>query len=775
MPRPCTVYQLPAPTARSPHPCAGATLLSLILFAVPLAALAAPLPLLQAQGEGAAQTETPTLAHESSEAQEHELVKLADVRVGSLLLRTDIPSVFVRAPTQETNVDLRVEGMIVRGRVVQTFHNPTDLWVEGVYAFPLPETAAVDTLEMRIGERVVQGVIQEREEAKTTYEKAKREGRKATLLEQERPNIFTTSVANLGPGEEIQVTIEYQHDLHYDSGRFSLRFPMVVGPRFIPGDSLPGYSLPDDTRPAGSLPMDNAVPGTSAVAGFDGHGWGTATDAVPDASRITPPVLQPADTAAGDANRVTLTAELHTGLALEEIRSPSHSVSISSSWNNHTVALASTAGDRDFVLEWWPRISDAPQAALFTEHDPDDGGRFVHLMLVPPQAPGTTARLPREVIYVIDTSGSMAGDSIQHARRALVMALDRLQPMDHFNVVRFDSSTEALHPRSVPATTEAVTNAKRWVEQLDANGGTNMKPALERALAIGDGLEDGPDNGRPLVRQVVFATDGAVGNEEELFALIHERLGNSRLFTVGIGSAPNSHFMRRAALHGRGTFTHIGTPEEVSVKMGELFRKLETPVLSDITVDWGGLEVEAWPQRVPDLYAGEPITLAARLRGSDFSGAATLRGRRADQDWEIEFPLQGGGKETGTDKLWARRKIASLMDGLAQGVDPKVVRAGVVALGLRHHLVTKYTSLVAVELESSRPRNEPMTTKAIPVNLPAGWEYEKVFGKSPGQLPSGAAGGRLDLMIGLLLIGAALLLHGIAFFATERHSRNGGA
>ena len=644
-------------------------------------------------------------------------MRLGDAEQGSLLLRTEFEGVFLPAPVLESKVQIRVAGLLARTTVTQRFHNPTQEWLEGVYVFPLPDTAAVDGLRMIVGERIIEGRIKEREEAKRVYTEARAQGKKASLVEQERPNIFTASVANIGPQEDIEIVIEYQEDLRYQGGRFELRFPMVVGPRFIPG--------------------------AEKIDGFDGTGWGLDTPQAPDAERITPPVVHPD---LGPINPVQISVDLEAGVSLSRVSSPSHRIRVekrgASRWLVELEA-ETVAADCDFVLEWEPEAAELPRAALFTE---DRGGdHYALLMVMPPQGEDAPhSRMSRETIFVIDTSGSMHGTSIEQARSALLMAVERLQPDDWFNVIQFNSATEALFPTSVRAHQGAVEEAQRYVKQLGAEGGTQMLPALREALG-------GSDAGG-AVRQVIFITDGNIGNEAQLFSYLKQHLGASRLFTVGIGSAPNSHFMRKAARFGRGTFTHIGSPQEISARMRELFAKLESPVLRDIRVAWGDPRTESWPEPIPDLYLGEPILVVARLR--EPGGDVVLSGQRDGDDWELRFGLVGGAQGTGIAKLWARKKIAGLMDSLAEGADADAVRRQVTELGVRHHLVSKYTSLVAVDVTPTAPAGVTAKTRPLPVNLPAGWSHEKVF----GALPSTATPALLLQLLGVLaLTGAALV------------------
>lgn len=695
-------------------------------------------------------------------------VRLGDVTAGRLLFRTTEPGVYLPAPVVMTDVRMQVGGLIARVTVSQRFYNPTDRWLEGVYVFPLPEDAAVDHMRMRIGERLVEGRIKPREEAKAIYERAKAEGRKAALIEQERPNLFTNSVANIGPGEDVMVQIEYQQTLRYDAGGFALRFPLVVAPRYLP-----------------------ERPGVATTVSQGGAAAGAEDD---DPARISPPVLRPE---AGAVNPVAIEVTLDAGFPLARLESPSHKIEIAEAGPGRrvvTLAEGAVAADRDFVLEWRPETGAAPGLALFAERL--GGQDHLLLMLLPPERPLKRQAIPpRELIFVIDTSGSMAGPSIRQARQALKTALGGLRPDDRFNVIQFNDATQSLFPEAVAASPENLARAGRYVAGLEAEGGTNMAPALTRALASG-----GTEAGR--LRQVVFLTDGAVGNEAELFALIHAGLGESRLFTVGIGSAPNSYFMRKAAAFGRGTFTHIGAAEAVGERMAALFAKLEAPVLTDLEVEFPGAErVEAWPRLLPDLYQGEPVVLAARLPRA--AGRIRVTGKFRDEPWQAELPLAGGRESPGIATLWGRRKIEALMDSLHQGAKPEEVRQAVLEVALAHHLVSRYTSLVAVDATPSRPGDETVVRREVPLNLPAGWDFDKVFGTQPvqktnwqpvqkaglatmprlaaeatpagpvlNQLPAGATPATLKLLIGLL----ALLLGGLGLLLRpRRRAAQGGA
>jgi Ca-activated chloride channel family protein len=657
----------------------------------------------------------------------------SEVTQGSLLFRTDRTDLFLPAPILNTDVEILVTGLISRATVRQRFQNMTAGWVAGIYVFPLPDDAAVDHLRMRVGPRLIEGVIRERGEAKQTYEQAKREGKRASLVEQERPNIFTTSVANIGPGDEITVEIEYQQTLRLDQGRVRLRFPMVVGPRYIPGTPQPAAEL---------------------GAGSGGRGWAQDTDRVTDASRITPPVRHPSK---GPINPVTLTINLAPGFPLAHLTSSYHPIEVGRPTDDRylvTLTDGPVPADRDFELVWQPAEGQAPTAAVFTQQRE---GETYALVLVTPPAParGPVAlemrglppqhRTPREVIFVIDTSGSMHGRSIEEAKAALQLALSRLAPADTFNIIQFNSWTDALYAQPQPATRERLAEARRYVERLCATGGTEMLPALQRALSRGE------DSGGRL-RQVIFLTDGAIGDEVELFGTIQQRLGESRLFTIGIGSAPNSHFMHKAAQFGRGTYTYIGKSDEVQEKMGLLFQKLEQPALTDLELELpSAANPELYPGRIPDLYLGEPLLIA--LKADRLPDHVRVRGGFGPTPWQTELSLAQAESREGLSVYWARQKIVSLTDEYTGRNQETELRQAVLAVALRFHLVSRYTSLVAVDVTPVRPAESPLKAHALETNLPHGWDYTAVFG-----LPNTATDARVHVLLGLLALLSALAI-----------------
>jgi Ca-activated chloride channel family protein len=446
-------------------------------------------------------------------------------------------------------------------------------------------------------------------------------------------------------------------------------------------------------------------------------------------------------------NPVTLTINLAPGFPLARLESPYHKIKVSPEEDGqYTITLQEgpVPADRDFELVWQGASGKIPEAALFTEEK--DGETFALFMVLPP-APSALEehRLPRETVYVIDTSGSMHGASIEQAKAALRLALLRLRPQDRFNIIQFNSIMHALFAGPVPVTKENLDKAVRYVNGLQAQGGTEMLPALQRAL-------DGAEN-RGRLRQIIFLTDGAVGNEDQLFSVIRERLGDSRLFILGIGSAPNSHFMRKAAEFGRGSFTYIGSTTEVQEKMGALFRKLEHPALTDIGMELPDTaRVETLPERIPDLYLGEPLIVT--IRASRLPEHIRFWGRFGGAAWETTLSPSKGENREGLAVYWARQKIGLLMDKQLNGAEQVAIRQAIVDLALKHHLVSRYTSLIAVETTPARPADHALHTHAMKTNLPEGWHYTAVFG-----LPQTATNWQLQILLGLLGLFLAVIVY----------------
>ena len=634
---------------------------------------------------------------------------------GSVWLLTDNDpnnSQYIEALQMQTDVDYEITGAIARAKIKQQFVNNSSMWAEGIYVFPLPEKAAVDHFRMLIGERIIEGQVKERITAKKIYERAKSDGKKASLIEQQRPNVFTTSLANIAPGEAITVEFEFQQVLDYKDDGYRLRFPMVIGPRYHSGK-------PDIQQ------LLNPAPGRTSVY--------TQTDPVNDSN-----------------NPTRIHVLLDAGVSLYDLSSSYHEIDIKQT--SETRYSISTIGenitsDRDFELVWKPQLNNQPQISTFNEKIA--GENYTMLTLLPPDLSHLQQKVQaRDVVFVLDISGSMSGTSIEQAKDSLITALDGLSSIDRFNIIWFNDQTDRLFDKAVTATTQYKNTAKRFIYNLEAGGGTEMLPALKLALS--------EQKEFTRFKQVIFLTDGNISNEAELFKVINRQLGDNRLFTIGIGSAPNAYFMRKAANIGRGTFTYIGDVNEVQEKTQTLFKKLETPALINIQLDLVRDNYQVFPNVIPDLYAGETATIL--IKGDQLPANMTIKGDYGNTEWQSDIAITNS-KQEGIRVAWAREKIASLMDLRHESSAANVreaIKQEVTSTALRHHLVSRYTSLVAVDIT---PVNvtEMLYQQRMKNNLPHGWQ--RPSSSNEIMLAQTAAGSNLNILLALLMLISGTLLY----------------
>ncbi|UPW16929.1 marine proteobacterial sortase target protein [Agarivorans sp. TSD2052] len=673
-----------------------------------------------------------------------------EIRQGSLVFIDANGQRQQRLPLH-TDVEMTVSGLTNRVTLSQTFVNQSQDWVNGTYMFPLPNQAAVDQMQLIIGEREIEGQIQEKQQAKRTFDTAKREGKRASLVEQLRPNIFTTAVANLGPNETLKVTISYQQQVAYQDGEFSLRFPMVVNPRYTPqifrdqmansltdeqGNSLSLASLMEQSyQPSPSSRYDDVVQ-------LMQHSFRQYAQA----EQQTPPL------------KANIHISLNSGFELDTLQSEYHPIAKTVRDDGSIdIRLLNTDANRDFVLKWRPIIGSRPEAAVYSQHglthqprgqlNKDD---YALLMLMPPQGDkADLLNVPRELVLVIDTSGSMSGESMIQAREALHEALRGLDSNDYFNIIEFNSNYRRFLAKSVVANSHNLYQAKAFINGLRADGGTEMFGALQ--VALSDAKQN--EQSQKRLRQVIFITDGSVSNEAALFELINNQLGDSRLFTIGIGSAPNSHFMQRAAELGKGTFTYIGKQSEVKHKVTSLFEKIAHPVVSDVQLAFSdGTVPEYWPANIPDVYRGQPLMVSIKF-ASGSQQQLVISGNIGEQFWQRNVNLQSANypasqQVAGLDLLWARQQIAALELNKNAANKPRVDKQ-VLALALKYHLVSSQTSLVAVDLSPAKPQGITALDKQLDGGMPKGWQ-------AGGVLPQTSTSSRLTMLVGLLLLMVAL-------------------
>jgi Ca-activated chloride channel homolog len=607
-----------------------------------------------------------------------------------------------------TDIDIEVSGMLAYTLVTQRFVNNTSDWVEGRYLFPLPDGSAVESLRIRIGQRLIEGEIQERAQARQTYQQARSEGRAAGLVEQQPGNVFTTSVANIGPEDTVEIQIGFRQLVEFEHDRFSLRFPTTIAPR------------------AGAL-----------------------------ASGPVPTVSHSASNQAG-INPLSLQVELRPGMELASLESSHHSIQSDFDGDRWMIEVDGHFDEarRDFELIWRPARNSHAQSAVFRQQL---GGLDHLLLMVVPPPEFSAQRTAREVVLIIDTSGSMRGEPMEQARESLLFALDRLGAHDRFNVIEFNHRTRPLFEQPQPASNARIAQARRFVFDLQAAGGTVMGPSLH--LAMRDPVPD------DYLRQIIFITDGLIANEQEVLSQIRRDIGQSRLFNVGIGHGVNSQFLRDGARFGRGSYTGIADLTQIHSRMSELLSQLTSPVLHDIELHWGG-DVETFPERIPDLYAGQPLLVAARAEqlGSELMITAISDGRA----WQQLIPLDHAQLSSGVAAHWARAGIQHWLDQRVRGMDPDQVRNGVLDLAVEYQLLSPFTSLVAVDRTPERTRQAALRRHELAANAPHGREMsESVQAAMARAMPSTDAGSEISILRGML----ALLLIGL-LLGHKRLARN---
>lgn len=599
-------------------------------------------------------------------------------------------------PLQKTKFDTVVVGTVAETEVVQVFANPFDEPIEAVYMFPLHERAAVDDYHLTIGDRTIRGQMKTRKDARDTYEQAKQDGRAAGLLEQQRPNIFTQSVANIPPGAVIEVSMHVVAPLEQEDGRYSLVLPTVVGPRFIPSEKQ-----------------------------------------VPDASSITAPILPEGYTACADLD---VSVAIESGLRPRGLRSQYHDVEIKREGDVAFVELARKAGsvlaNRDFVLSW-DLGGQQPQAAIVAQPTADGAGGYFTLTVQPPRLVPDEQATPRELVFVLDTSGSMSGLPLDTAKQLMRHALADMRPDDTFNVLRFDDVASGLWSTMLPATKDNVEKGVAYVNALEGSGGTHMLHGIEAALE----LPRDPDR----MRMVLFLTDGYIGNDAEVFALIERDIADARLFSLGVGSSVNRYLLDGMSRVGRGAVTYAGNEESMEAVVERFYERIETPVLTDIEIDWQGAKVsEVLPGRIPDLFAGQPLTVFGRYEGKP-SGEVIVRGKVDGKTVElpVSFDIAKADDVEGVSSIWARNKVDELLGypllTNAREVGSDTEKA-VVELALQYRIMTSFTSFVAVDEKRIVEPNGEIRTVVQPLPIPAGTTHEGFTGKGGGGYGMGLIG-----------------------------------
>jgi Ca-activated chloride channel family protein len=614
-------------------------------------------------------------------------------------------------PLEHTSVDIVVTGNLQRAVVHQVYGNPYTDPIEAVYTFPLPDDGAVDRMNMYIGDRLVVGRIYERDMARTIYEDAISAGQTASLLEQERPNIFTQSVGNILPGDSITIEISYVAPVVFDDGKYELSFPTVIGPRFIPGD------------PTGS----------------SGTGWAPNTDQVPDASRITPHVVPEGMRTGYD---IDISVTLNTGFPITSVNSLNHEIEQNTRPNGTTVIRLSRRNEipnRDFVLDY-TSSSDRIEAGVIATNG-DLGGHFM-LILQPDLGVDTDEITPKEMFFVVDCSGSMSGQPIEVAKETVRQFIRGMNPDDTFQIMRFSEGASSMSGAPLTNTTEHVEQGIRYIDAMEGEGGTLMIEGIRAAI----GYPEDPDR----MRYVVFITDGFIGNEAEIAGEIQSTLGeNTRIFSIGVGSSPNRYLIETLAEEGRGASYYVGLDQDPEEQVSSIYEKINSPYLVGIDIDWGRLKVnEVYPALIPDLFAGQPLVVVGQYQ-TPGRGTVRLTGTVNGHPWSRNIEVTLPEHEEDNDviaTLWARRRIHELSrlqydPSGYENYNQEIVDE-ITDTALDYQIMSNYTSFVAVSEEVRTVDGRPVTVE-VPVNMPQGVSYDGVFGEgdAAGAIYAGFGGG----------------------------------
>lgn len=641
----------------------------------------------------------------------------------------------VDLPLLKSDYDVDIQGSLARVTLRQTFLNPNDRALDATYLFPLNQKAAVHAMTMEIGDEVIRAVIQRKAEAQETFEAAQAEGKTAALLDQHRPNMFTQNIANLMPGMPVTVTLEYVQTVPRVDDAYELVIPMVVGPRYE-GAPMQDSVVAEDPGQADAMPV--AEPQIVS-------GW-TIT-ALP----AYPPVIgldAPRDI---DARRVSLDLALTSATPIRDLASSTHALAIEAGDHQATARFSEgrEIDNRDLVLRYRLGADDTVVAGALSHFD--DRGGVMSVQIEPPKLPADETITPREMVFVLDTSGSMNGAPMAASKTFMRAALRNLRPGDHFRILRFSDSTSAFARDAVPATQDNIRAGLRFVDGLSGGGGTEMNQAINTAF-------DAP---RPdgALRVIVFLTDGYIGADREVIANVQRRIGDARIHVFGIGSAVNRYLLEGMAREGRGRVRYVEPGEDSDAVAQDLAARLDAPLLTDISIDWNGLAVaDQVPARIPDLFAGDAINVMARyaqggrhrimLRG-------LVNGRPAEMPLELDLANMASEEGSPLPAIWARERVADLeRDYTIGGGQEAALEQEITRIGLDYALQTSFTSFVAVSEKVYNPDSSG--------NLAADLPLPQVAGITANAYPSLNLGGSStpepEATIGLLAALAMMLL-----------------
>ena len=551
----------------------------------------------------------------------------------------------VGIPVLHTDVNANIQGHIGSVQVKQTFHNPYNTKIEGIYVFPLPQNTGINDFVMVIGNRRIRGIIRERKEAQRIYKAAKSRGHVASIMNQNRANIFTQKVANIEPGKKIEVQITYYNTLTYDDGWYEFAFPMTIGPRYHPS-----YSNQKTVN------------------------------------------VKSLNKGQRSGQNIRINLNISAGVEIKEVKSPSHEINFRRQ-NYSTIAVnlsnKNAIPNKDFVLRY--RVGDDKKifSQMVVQADAQ-GERYFSMLINPPKTNPATRRRSLDMVFVLDCSGSMRGVPMEQMRSAILHSLKQLDKNDRFQIIRFSSNASTFGDNLVVANPHNINRAVQYVNNLTVGGGTEMIRGIEKAFGF---FDDGENQ-----RYVCFMTDGLVSNENDILNAVNKHVDNSRIFSFGVGSSPNRLLMNRMAKAGRGTVAYLNSEDKGNVVMDRFFRTINQPVMSKLVIDWGNLKVDqVYPNKLPDLFTGKPVHITGRIK-SGYTSQLAIHGMQAGQkvQMKVNVPegIESAGRTATVPKIWARNKVMYLMSLARQGQN---VKHEIRDLALNYNLVSQYTSFICVD------------------------------------------------------------------------------
>tara|TARA_R110000751_G_scaffold10055_2_gene37288 strand:+ start:124525 stop:126762 length:2238 start_codon:yes stop_codon:yes gene_type:complete len=610
-------------------------------------------------------------------------------------------------PLLKSHYDVKIEGDVATVTVTQTFLNPTSQALNATYLFPLNQKAAVYGMDMRVGDELVKAIIQRKEEAREIFEKAQSEGKAAALLTQHRPNMFTQNIANLMPGQPVQITLRYAQTVPKIDAAYELVVPMVVGPRYE-GEVNPSVADLmglDSDDPAPSADIEDKVDDDEQKSVERAGNW--LIEKLP----TYPKVIGFNAPSTIDSRRVTLKIDLKSANAVSIFSSATHE--LETAGDEKAIRAHFKPGaqidNRDFVLRYALAADSDITAGALAHYDARGG--FLSLLIEPPKMPKQGLATPRELIFVLDTSGSMSGAPLRASQVFMHEALKNMRPDDHFRILSFADTTSQFASNPIAATPDNIQEGLRYVSGLTAGGGTQMNDAIRNAFTSAP-LDD-------AMRIIIFLTDGYIGGDREVIATVAQQIGNARLYAFGVGSSVNRFLLEGMANEGRGYVRYI-EPGELAFEVAETFaRDLKTPLLTDISVDWNGLAIEGQsPAKIRDLFEGGSVRVFARYKEGGkhtIFVKGRINGRQASMPVEISLPMYASGEESAIPIIWARQQIFDKNRTYIISGQPDGLKEQITQLGLRFSLQSAFTAFVAVSQKVVNQDPQNAQSKQVPL------------------------------------------------------------